>query len=141
MTFARRLRNLRLAHGLSLRALAQRANISKARLTLVENHDGNPTLAFVANIARSFGLSLGELLAPVGTDVLADMPRGRRRGRAQRARPVPHLLAIADAMPDDDAPTPEVEAAQPEPEPEPRAFWLGQWDPVDAPDGEANGND
>ncbi|HEV2394143.1 MAG TPA: XRE family transcriptional regulator [Verrucomicrobiae bacterium] len=57
-----RVKQLRAARGWSLEALANASGVSRSMLSQIEREQANPTLAVTLRIARSFGLTLGELL-------------------------------------------------------------------------------
>jgi transcriptional regulator with XRE-family HTH domain len=69
-TVGRRVRSLRRREGLSLRALAEAAAVSRSALSTVENGRGGMSLDGLERIAVHFGLSLADLLAddPGGGD-------------------------------------------------------------------------
>jgi len=58
----RRIRRLRTAQGLSLEAVATKANISRSLLSKVENARVSSPIATLANIAAALGVSVGALI-------------------------------------------------------------------------------
>lgn len=66
---AGKVRALRLAHGWSLGALAERAGLSKTNLAKIETGEGNPSLETLLRLADALEITLGALLA-------IDRPRG-----------------------------------------------------------------
>ncbi|XVQ07211.1 helix-turn-helix domain-containing protein [Spirillospora sp. CA-255316] len=59
---AARLRELRREHGLTLTALAERTGISAAHLSRMEKGDRQPSIGSLIQLARAYGVSLGELV-------------------------------------------------------------------------------
>lgn len=57
-----RIQQLRRSLGLSIRALAKRADVSVAYLSKLEQGDANPTIAILAKIAGALGVSVDDLL-------------------------------------------------------------------------------
>lgn len=76
---ARRVRELRTGHHLSLDALAAKCDVSRSMLSLVERGESSPTAVVLEKIAAGLGVSLGSLFdnpaAPVN-------PVSRREDRA-----------------------------------------------------------
>jgi transcriptional regulator with XRE-family HTH domain len=60
-----RIRELRTARGLTLEAAAERADLDDGHLQAIETGQSNPTVASLAGIARSLGVSLEELFRGV----------------------------------------------------------------------------
>jgi len=64
-----RIRRLRRRDGISLRRLAELADVSPSALSSLENHRGGMSLATLQRVGNHFGLSITELLAaPPETD-------------------------------------------------------------------------
>ena len=97
---ATNVRSLRESHGLSLAQLAERSGAAKATLFKIEQQRTNPTLETLMALARTFSVTVGDLLAvrkrPGLADHLCDLLRGRRGDLVARA-PAPH--ARRDARP------------------------------------------
>jgi DNA-binding transcriptional MerR regulator/quercetin dioxygenase-like cupin family protein len=82
--FGQRLRALRQRRGLSLTQAAAQAGISRSALSLVERTSQGVGLAIMRDLARVYGLTLTELLAPLGATVAPVV-------RADEARVLPTL--------------------------------------------------
>ena len=79
---ARRVRDLRAAHGLSLEALATRTGVSRSMISLVERGESSPTAVVLEKLATGLGVALASLFdAPVET--AAPEPVSRRADQAQ----------------------------------------------------------
>lgn len=63
---ARRLRMLRGRHGLSQRALARRASVSNATISLIEHGRTDPSLGLLKRILDAMGVSFAEFFSPHG---------------------------------------------------------------------------
>jgi transcriptional regulator with XRE-family HTH domain len=74
---ARRLRGLRAARGLTLDALAARAGVSRAMISLVERGESSPTAVVLDRLAAGLGVTLAALFA--------DDPRAGASPVARRA--------------------------------------------------------
>ena len=61
---AHRLRTLRGRHGLSQRALARRASVSNATISLIENGRTDPSLGLLKRILDAMGVSFAEFFSP-----------------------------------------------------------------------------
>lgn len=59
--FGKRLRMMRTDRKLPIREVAERAGISPAHLSKIENGESQPTLPVLEGLARAFGLSLNAL--------------------------------------------------------------------------------
>jgi transcriptional regulator with XRE-family HTH domain len=80
--FAKRLRNARLAAGLSKYALAKQAGLSKQALSRLEAGDNEPTWNTVQLLAAALGVSCEEFLDPgIKPPGAKTKPRGRPRKR------------------------------------------------------------
>jgi len=58
---AQRLKNLRMAAGLSLQDLALRSGVSRAMLSQIETLKTNPTIAILWKVAEGLGIPFAEL--------------------------------------------------------------------------------
>jgi transcriptional regulator with XRE-family HTH domain len=58
---ARRVHALRQRHGLSLEALAQRCNVSKSMISLIERGESSPTAVVLERLAAGLGVSMAAL--------------------------------------------------------------------------------
>jgi DNA-binding transcriptional MerR regulator len=63
---ARRLRQLRLTHGLSLRQASARTGLSASFISLIERGLANPSIAVLQKLTASYGTSIAELLSGPG---------------------------------------------------------------------------
>ncbi|PWJ26246.1 XRE family transcriptional regulator [Branchiibius hedensis] len=72
-------RRIRLARGLSLRELAERANISAAQLSQIERGQANPTLEVLVRLAEALGTGFDSL-----THVTSERPLVVRAGSAPK---------------------------------------------------------
>lgn len=63
MSFPRKLRQLRLNHGLTQEQLGKKIGVSKVSISGYENGNRTPDLATLKKIADVFGVSLDELIA------------------------------------------------------------------------------
>ena len=64
LDIGRRLQDLREAHGLSQRALARRAGISNALISLIAKEKTSPSVASLKKILDSFPVELSDFFAP-----------------------------------------------------------------------------
>ena len=60
------MQRLRQGNGLSLDALAARANLAKGTLVAVERGEANPSISVLCKLAAAFDVSLANLLEPEG---------------------------------------------------------------------------
>jgi transcriptional regulator with XRE-family HTH domain len=82
-----RLRDLRAQHGLTLRQLAQQADVSPALLSQIENGATDPSLATLRKLARVFDASIAALFAdPDAPEVHVSRPGSRPRLSAPRGQ-------------------------------------------------------
>jgi transcriptional regulator with XRE-family HTH domain len=58
---AQRLRELREAHGLSLEALAERSQVSRSAISLIERGQSSPTAAVLDRLSSALGVTLASL--------------------------------------------------------------------------------
>lgn len=84
MPVAQKLKQARLAQGLSLSSLARASGLSKGFLSQVESGDANPSLASLQRLASALSMTMGELLSDQAT-----AHSGSTRGRARLIRRVP----------------------------------------------------
>jgi XRE family transcriptional regulator, regulator of sulfur utilization len=63
-----RVHELRVAHGLGLRALSSASGVSVSMLSAIERANKAPTVVVISRIADGLGLTLGQLLASVESD-------------------------------------------------------------------------
>ncbi|MRW85910.1 helix-turn-helix domain-containing protein [Pseudoduganella sp. FT26W] len=61
LLIARRVRELRDAHGLSLDALASRSGVSRSNISLIERGESSPTAAVLDKLASALGVALAAL--------------------------------------------------------------------------------
>jgi transcriptional regulator with XRE-family HTH domain len=61
---AERVRELRVAHGLSLDALATRSGVSRSMISLIERGESSPTAAILDKLATGLGVLLASLFTP-----------------------------------------------------------------------------
>ena len=66
MNFARRLRQLRRASGLTLYRLAQLSGLSKETIRLLEQPGSDPRLSTLGKLAKALGVSIQELVRAEG---------------------------------------------------------------------------
>jgi transcriptional regulator with XRE-family HTH domain len=71
----RRVKQLRLARGWSLDALAKASGVSRSMLSQIERNQANPTLVVMFRIARAFGMPLGQLVEAPGATSAVDVIR------------------------------------------------------------------
>lgn len=76
-----RLRQLRRAQGLSLRALSERSGVSQGMLSEIERGSKNPTVKLAYQIAQALGISISDLLEqdPTTPSLYHDFPSGVTR--------------------------------------------------------------
>lgn len=60
--FAKQLKNLRVAAGLSMQDLAERANVSKSMICKIESDKVQPTIDVAGRLAKALGKTLSEML-------------------------------------------------------------------------------
>ena len=86
-TFGERVRELRIATGLSQAAFAASADLDRLYLGRLERGMQNPTLLVVARIAVELGVTMAELLAGIDVDA-AEVREVKRkpRGPGSQAR-------------------------------------------------------
>ena len=71
---ARRVRELRAAHGLPLDALAHKSGVSRSMISLIERGESSPTAVVLERLAASLGVPLSSLFDPPAGE--ARMPKG-----------------------------------------------------------------
>ncbi|MRW90697.1 helix-turn-helix domain-containing protein [Duganella sp. FT80W] len=67
LLIARRVRELRDAHSLSLDALATRSGVSRSNISLIERGESSPTAAVLDKLASALGVALAALFEDKGT--------------------------------------------------------------------------
>jgi transcriptional regulator with XRE-family HTH domain len=67
LLIARRVRELRDAHHLSLEALATRSGVSRSNISLIERGESSPTAAVLDKLASALGVALAALFEDKGT--------------------------------------------------------------------------
>jgi transcriptional regulator with XRE-family HTH domain len=77
---ARRVHALRQQRGLSLEALAQRCNVSKSMISLVERGESSPTAVVLERLAAGLGVALAALF---DDDAAPPSPLSRRAAQTQ----------------------------------------------------------
>jgi transcriptional regulator with XRE-family HTH domain len=82
---ARRVRDLRAEHGLSLDELAARSGVSRSMISLIERAESSPTAVVLEKLATGLGVSLASLFELPGAAAhpvarLADQPSWRDPG-------------------------------------------------------------
>ncbi len=60
---------LRTQQNLSLSTLAQKANISKGTLSVLEEGKGNPTISTLWSLAQALNVPFGKLIAPLNSNI------------------------------------------------------------------------
>lgn len=68
LLIARRLRELRDAHGLSLDALAGRSGVGRSTISLIERGESSPTAAVLDKLASALGVALAALFEDKAAD-------------------------------------------------------------------------
>lgn len=68
LLIARRVRELRDAHGLSLDALASRSGVGRSTISLIERGESSPTAAVLDKLASALGVALAALFEDKATD-------------------------------------------------------------------------
>jgi transcriptional regulator with XRE-family HTH domain len=76
---ARNVRSARAAAGLSLDALAGRAEVSKGALVALEGARGNPNFATLVRLADALGRSVSSLMEDAREEPVVVVDRSRRR--------------------------------------------------------------
>ena len=81
---AERIRELRVAHRLSLEALAARSGVSRSMISLVERGESSPTAVVLDKLAAALGVTLASLFDPPAAAVRArGQPVSRRADQLQ----------------------------------------------------------
>lgn len=76
---ARRVRELRAAHGLSLDTLAAKSGVSRSMISLIERGESSPTAVVLERLAAGFGMTLASLFdPPVAAAKASGSPVARR---------------------------------------------------------------
>lgn len=63
LRIARRVRELRTAHGLSLDALALKSGVSRSMISLIERNESSPTAVVLEKLATGLGVMLADLFS------------------------------------------------------------------------------
>jgi len=71
---ARRVRELRDSHGLSLEALAERSGVSRSNISLIERAQSSPTAAVLDKLATALGVALASLFEAPAAPAKAPSP-------------------------------------------------------------------
>lgn len=77
LLIARRVRELRDAHGLSLDALATRSGVSRSNISLIERGESSPTAAVLDKLASALGVALASLFEDKQAEADAPSPVAR----------------------------------------------------------------
>jgi transcriptional regulator with XRE-family HTH domain len=80
---ARRVAELRAAHGLSLDALARRTGVSRSMISVVERGESSPTAVVLDKLAVGLGVTLGALFDGQEGDVTLRSPVSRRKDQPE----------------------------------------------------------
>ena len=97
---ARRVRELRDYHGLSLEALAERSGVSRSNISLIERGQSSPTAAVLDKLATALGVALASLFeAPAAA--VASSPLARAAEQAVWTDPASGYVrrALSPALP------------------------------------------
>ncbi|MBX3620117.1 MAG: helix-turn-helix domain-containing protein [Rhizobacter sp.] len=79
---ARRVRELRAAHGFTLEQLAARSRVSRSMISVVERGESSPTAALLDKLAAGLGVTLNALFEAPGSAEAAS-PVSRRAAQAE----------------------------------------------------------
>lgn len=79
---ARRVRELRDAHGLSLEALAEASGVSRSNISLIERAQSSPTAAVLDKLATALGVTLASLFEARATPAEPPSPLARAATQA-----------------------------------------------------------
>ncbi|CAG9188898.1 Transcriptional regulator, XRE family [Paraburkholderia sabiae] len=79
---ARRVRELRDGHGLSLEALAERSGVSRSNISLIERAQSSPTAAVLDKLATALGVTLASLFEAPAPSEQAPSPVARAATQA-----------------------------------------------------------
>lgn len=79
---ARRVRELRAAHGLPLATLADKSGVSRSMISLIERGESSPTAVVLERLAAGLGVTLASLFEPPATE--ATTPSGPLARRADQ---------------------------------------------------------
>lgn len=92
---ARRLRTIRSRHGTTLSSVARLAGISSAHLSRLESGDRQPSIGTLLQLARVYGVSVGELVEEQDDRIHRLIRAGDRRG-ASRGREGEYQVLTSD---------------------------------------------
>ncbi|MEP9324508.1 XRE family transcriptional regulator [Paraburkholderia phymatum] len=79
---ARRVRELRDGHGLSLEALAERSGVSRSNISLIERARSSPTAAVLDKLATALGVTLASLFEAPAPSAQTPSPLSRAATQA-----------------------------------------------------------
>lgn len=98
---AKRVRELRAAHRLSLDALAGKTGVSRSMISLIERAECSPTAVVLGKLAVGLGVVLASLFdAPAATNRSSDGPVARREDQPQWRDPASGYLRRNVSPPD-----------------------------------------
>ncbi|CAG4926494.1 hypothetical protein R54767_05295 [Paraburkholderia gardini] len=84
---ARRVRELRDAHGYSLDTLAEHSKVSRSNISLIERGQSSPTATVLDKLATALGVTLASLVEESDTPAAESSPMARAvRGRRERIK-------------------------------------------------------
>ena len=81
MAFGDQLRKLRTSRGLSLRGLAQKANVGYVSVFRIEAGKQDPTLSMLKKLAKAFEITVSKL---IGERAGSNGPERRKNGASRR---------------------------------------------------------
>ncbi|MEO8152081.1 MAG: helix-turn-helix domain-containing protein [Rhizobacter sp.] len=108
---ARRVRELRAAHGFTLDQLATRSGVSRSMISVVERGESSPTAALLDKLAAGLGVSLGSLFDEPDAGVAS--PLARREAQPQWRDPASGYVRRNLSPPGFDSPIQMVEVTFP----------------------------
>lgn len=85
---ARRIRELRLAHGLSLEAIAKKTGVSRSMISVIERGESSPTAVVLEKLASGLGVTLAGLFEEQVAYGTPPPPIARRRDQTTWKDPV-----------------------------------------------------
>jgi transcriptional regulator with XRE-family HTH domain len=98
---ARRVRDLRVARGLSLEALAERSGVSRSNISLIERGESSPTAVVLDKLATALGVALATLFEADNEAPAPPSPLARRAEQPQWTDPASGYLRrhLSPALP------------------------------------------
>jgi transcriptional regulator with XRE-family HTH domain len=84
---AGRVRELRIAKGWSLDALAERSKVSRSNISLIERAESSPTAAVLDKLATAMNVTVASLFAQSSKDIAEPSPLSRAADQAEWADP------------------------------------------------------